>query len=732
MKNAKWREASLDTGALTMTPAAMGELAGKAGSKLGSMSSTSRGTAKHVLGTAGEGLRNAGVGAGIGASIGSVIPGIGTVIGGAIGAIGGAVVGVLHYLFGGGLGGHATRKLTAAERNLLNRGIYINKTRHLPGAFQDAVLYVYNPTAYRLLRAQGRLPSEIEAQLLKKNAYAAHAAAIDRQYGARIQRELAHLPPDLRTLVGVSTVTGHSRELYIAIHRALAERALVARKAAARAHALHSSLHRAFAGRIRLALRAAPAFSARPPEGRDPPALREQPWTPGPEIAEESAHDPFRDLPVADAPEQDGDASGALDDLAVALEKSRQSQRRYLRDSWVKDTWVGDFLHLDDPDDRSAPVAPAPSPGSGRPPSITLVPEPDSGAPPGSVEDTLAQILAKPPRFPPTRWDPLQEPVQVYFWDAFASQWRRVGDGNDYAQTKALMPLMLTGFHFPVTYGLLHTNFGTEVIRAVKNTGTERGGGDRLGTWRPIGSGVIRMWSPQYTFYSTTFPPGAPLRFDFGGGAQSDTGDPFHDTAEVDTGDIVDDVYGKGLALVRLRPFLRVRRLQAVAPGDPVLAPEERVFNWSQSWDTREAFYEAFGRRSGGHVLDLMLSRGWLFVEIVPENQDAGAIGRTYTAQNEETPQAIARRYDALARERWATELKAANPERDWTARIYAGDTIAIPEVWAQPFWGAAKERGYLDASGPTGTLAVGNADPFRDLSPDQTRQRFFRAGRSS
>jgi hypothetical protein len=542
-----------------MNPAAIGELAGKAGGKLGSMASTSRGTGKKVLGAMGEGLGNAGVGAGIGASIGSVIPGIGTVIGGAIGAIGGAVVGVIHYLFG-----HAARKLTAKERSLLNRGIYINKTRHLPGAFQDAVLCVYNPVVYRILRAQRRLPSEIEAGLLKKNAYAAHAAAIDRAYGARLRRELAHLPPELRTLVGVSSVTGHARELYMALHRALAERARVARQAAARPRARYSALRLPLGPRGRPAPQTATLLIAAPQQGPNAAAPPDPPPMPALEDAVENSHDPFRDLPRADDATLAADTSGVLDDLAVTLEQSRQSQRRYLRDSWVKDTWLGDVLRLDQPDDPSAPIAPAPapapSPGSGRPPSITLVPEPD-------------------------------------------------------------------------------------------------------------------------------------------------------------TGDIVDDVDGKGLALARLRPFLRARRLHAVAPGDPVLAPEERVFNLSQSWDTREAFHEAFGRRYGGPVLDLMLARGWLFVEIVPEDQDAGAVGRAYTAQGEETPQGIARRYDALTRERWANELRAANPERDWTARIYAGDTIAIPEVWPQPFWGAAKERGYLDASGPTGTLAAGSTDPFVELS---------------
>lgn len=547
------REASWDTGAPAMNPAAIGELAAKAGGKLGSMSRTSRGTASVVLGTAGEGLRNAGMGAGIGASIGSVIPGIGTVIGGAIGAIGGAIVGVVHHLFG-----RAPRKLTATEHQMLNRGLHIQKTRHLAGAFQDAILCIYNPGVYRHLRAARRLPSDIEAQLLKQRAYASRAAAVDRQYGARIRRELAHLPPELRALVGVGAVTGHARELYFALHRALAERARVARRAAVHAR------------RRRIALRLAPVLTAPPPEGSEAPALPEPPAMPGPEAAQESPHDPFRDLPRAAEAKQDvdrapADAGGVLDELAITLEQSRRAQRRYLRDSWVHGTWVGDFLRLEQPDDPAAPILPGPSPGSGRPPKTTLVPEPD-------------------------------------------------------------------------------------------------------------------------------------------------------------TGDIVDDVYGKSLALRRLRPFLHARRLQALAPGDPLPAPDERVFNWSQSWDTREAFFEAFGRSFGGRVFDLMLARGWRFIEIVPESQDAGALSRTYSAEGSETPQAIARRYDALSRERWATELKAANPQRDWTARIYAGDTIAIPDTWPQPFWGAAKERGFLDASGPTGELADDAADPFLELGARRGR----------
>ncbi len=186
------------------------------------------------------------------------------------------------------------------------------------------------------------------------------------------------------------------------------------------------------------------------------------------------------------------------------------------------------------------------------------------------------------------------------------------------------------------------------------------------------------MWSPLFTFYARTFQTGEPIQFDFGWAVQPETGDPSDDAAGTDTGDIFDDVYGKHVALKRLRPFLDARRLQAVAPGDRLPAPEDSVFNSSQSWDTREAFDEAFGRHFGGRVLHRMLARGWRFIEVAPESQDAGALGRTHTAQGNETPQAIAKRYDALSRERWAAELKAANPHRDWTARIYEGDVIAI------------------------------------------------------
>jgi hypothetical protein len=208
-----------ETGGPDIDPEALGKLAKEAGVKLGAVAGNAGGTVGKVLGTVGAGLSGAGTGAGIGASIGSVIPGIGTVIGGAIGAIGGAITGVVRALTGGG-----PRQLSAAERKVLMRAMRIYKRRHLPGAFQTAVLRIYNPKAYRRLRAKGRLPIQIEARLLKKRAYAARAAKIDRLYGDRIRRQLADLPPDFRTLVGVAAVTGHSRDVYFALRRALAQR----------------------------------------------------------------------------------------------------------------------------------------------------------------------------------------------------------------------------------------------------------------------------------------------------------------------------------------------------------------------------------------------------------------------------------------------------------------------------------------------------------------------------
>ncbi len=218
-------EQSDESGLPAVDRATVEKYAALAGSKLGSMagSSSQESASSKALGATGEGLRNAGVGAGIGASIGSVIPGIGTVIGGAIGAVGGAIVGVIHYLFGSAK--TAAPELQPYKRAMLKQGMEIYKTRHLPGAFQDAILCVYNPTAYEQLRSQGRLPSQIEAELLKKRAYAAHARTIEQSHGVRLRRQLLHLPPDFRILVGVGAITGHSSDLNVAVCRALADRA---------------------------------------------------------------------------------------------------------------------------------------------------------------------------------------------------------------------------------------------------------------------------------------------------------------------------------------------------------------------------------------------------------------------------------------------------------------------------------------------------------------------------
>jgi hypothetical protein len=139
-------------------------------------------------------------------------------------------------------------------------------------------------------------------------------------------------------------------------------------------------------------------------------------------------------------------------------------------------------------------------------------------------------------------------------------------------------------------------------------------------------------------------------------------------------------------------------------------------FGWAVQPDTGAPFDDAAGTGTAATFDNVYGKR------LALESRDTGALGRTYAAEGGETPQAIAKRYDALARERWATELRAANPQRDWTARIYAGDVIAVPEGWPQPFWGAAKERGLLEASGPMGAPAPATADPFRDLRAQRGR----------
>ncbi len=205
-----------DTG-FSIDPASIGKLAGQLGGALGSLSGKAGGTGGKVLGAVGGGLAGAGTGAGIGAAIGSVIPGLGTVIGGAVGAIGGAIAGVVRQLTG-------SRKLRPDERRMLERGLRASKRYRRAGPFQDAMLYIYRPASYRRLRARKQLPSHMEARLLKKLAYAKRAREVERKDGSRLRREVADLPPDFQTMVGVGAVTGHSRALSSALRQALAER----------------------------------------------------------------------------------------------------------------------------------------------------------------------------------------------------------------------------------------------------------------------------------------------------------------------------------------------------------------------------------------------------------------------------------------------------------------------------------------------------------------------------
>ncbi len=435
------RAASWETGAPNIDMAAVGGMAMQAGGKLSAMSRGSRSTGSQVLGTAGEGLRNAGMGAGIGASIGSVIPGIGTVIGGAIGAIGGAISRVVHHLLSGPH--RHRRKLTPKERSMLNRGLRISRTRHRPGAFQDAVLYVYTPAVYRSLSALQRLPSQIEARLLQQRTYAAHAAAVDRAYGVRLRRKLAHLPPELRTLVGVGSVTGHARELYVALHRALAERARLAHHGAIRSR--HAAL----------------AFTAPPPEEPEAPELLEPTALPELKAAEESLEDPFRELPlVRDADEDDADAGGPLDEIvltlgagaagAAALPARLVGQRHLARRRPA----------LDQPDDPSALRAPRRprdrgvrrrSPSS-RSPIRALRRRTPKRPRAGSRESAHARS---------NEMGSCKPPVQVYLWDPFDNQWTRVGDTDGTDRAKGLVLLLVVSSHFPLTYRLLHTARGT-------------------------------------------------------------------------------------------------------------------------------------------------------------------------------------------------------------------------------------------------------------------------------
>ena len=310
-----------DTAAPEIDPKELGKLAKHAGVKLGALAGKTGGAGGKVLGAMGSGLSGAATGAGVGASIGSVIPGIGTAIGGAIGAIGGAIAGVVRAIFGGG-----PRKLKPRERRMLMRGLRIYKKRRLPGAFHDAVLYVYNRAAYRRRRAKGRLPGQIEARLLKKRAYAARAEKIDRVYGDRIRRQLAHLPPDFRTLVGVAAVTGHSRDLYFALRRALAQRnALTAQAGATSPAPVQAQPELA---------QADPQADPQAPEQGEAPELEDEPVPPNAlpdgsefEIEEQEAGDPgsvvMRSVvDVVDA----GDAVFAWRPIRVTFQRSPSAE----------------------------------------------------------------------------------------------------------------------------------------------------------------------------------------------------------------------------------------------------------------------------------------------------------------------------------------------------------------------------------------------------------------------
>jgi hypothetical protein len=157
--------------------------------------------------------------------------------------------------------------------------------------------------------------------------------------------------------------------------------------------------------------------------------------------------------------------------------------------------------------------------------------------------------------------------------------------------------------------------------------------------------------------------------------------------------------------------------IRAVKNVDTEPSGNDRLGEWravgagvSRMWSPQYTFYaRTFGP---GEAMRFDLGR--------PADGETGSVTRTYTADGGEIPRVIAKRYDALSRERWAAELKAANPERNWTARIYAGDVIAIPDAWPAPFWGAANERGILEASDPTDELAVDAGDPFLDLRAER------------
>jgi hypothetical protein len=93
-------------------------------------------------------------------------------------------------------------------------------------------------------------------------------------------------------------------------------------------------------------------------------------------------------------------------------------------------------------------------------------------------------ILAAPPRAVPPSWKALDAPAQLYWWDPFGETWTRIGDGRDREAAKAIAVLFLKETHFPVSYCLLHSPEGNEVIRAEKNASQDP----------PAGEGPMAAW----------------------------------------------------------------------------------------------------------------------------------------------------------------------------------------------------------------------------------------------
>ena len=215
----------------------------------------------------------------------------------------------------------------------------------------------------------------------------------------------------------------------------------------------------------------------------------------------------------------DSEASGLLDLIfdPEAREAERLPEREALkRIPWVKDGALGRFLNLDEP-------APLPAP-TRRPRPLVLVPEAagEAGAIPTSMDADAVRkaILAAPPRAVPPAWKALDAPAQLYWWDPFGETWARMGDGRDREVAKVLAVFFLKETHFPVSYCLLHSAEGSEVIRAEKNASQDpRAGEGQTAEWRPDKAGVSHLWIPAYTFYARSFPPGETVRFDFAGAA---------------------------------------------------------------------------------------------------------------------------------------------------------------------------------------------------------------------